>query len=87
MSPSQKDSDNDPRPVLAIIAAIICGIAGYDVGQWGGAIAAAVIAFGGVYMLFAAIVIGIKLAIGGAIFLMLVVALKNRWDWLSSLFQ
>lgn len=85
MSNAEK-SESDPRPVLASIAAIICAFAGYDVGQWPGAIGAAVVAFGGVYMLFAAIVLGIKLAIGGAVLLLMAFALKNRWDWLSGLF-
>jgi hypothetical protein len=83
----QKKDDNDPRPALATIAAIICSFAGYDVGQWPGAIAAAVVAFGGVYMLFAAIVLGIRLAIGAAILLVMVVALQNRWEWLYGLFH
>lgn len=86
MSDAQK-SDGDPRPVLAIIAAIVCGFAGYDYGGWGGALAAAAVAFGGVYLLFTAIVLALRLAVGGAILLVILVALKNRWDWLSGLFQ
>jgi len=86
MSENTRNS-SDPRPTIAAIAAIICAFGGYDVGQWPGAVAAAVVAFGGVYMLFAAILLGIKLAIGGIVFLMLVLALKNRWDWLVGLFQ
>lgn len=86
MSDASK-SDSDPRFVLALIAAVVCAFAGYDYGQWPGAIAAAVVAFGGVYMLFAAILLGIKLAVGGVVLLLMITALKNRWDWLSGLFQ
>lgn len=82
-----KKSEGDPRFVIASIAAVICGFAGYDVGQWPGAIAAAVVAFGGIYLLFAAIVLGLKLAVGGVVLLLMIAALKNRWDWLSGLFQ
>lgn len=83
----QKNSDNDPRPTLAIIAAIVCAFAGFDYGGWPGAAIAAAVAFGGVYMLFTAIVLAIRLAIGGAILLLILLALKNRWEWLSTLFQ
>ena len=85
MSEAQ-NSDSDPRPVLASIAAIICAFAGYDYAEWGGALAAAAVAFGGIYMLFTAVVLALRLAVGGVILVVIVVALKNRWDWLSSMF-
>ena len=84
---NSQDSDSGPQFSLAVIAAIICAFAGYDAGQWPGAFAAAAVAFGGVYALFAAIVIGLKLVIGGVVFVVIVASLKNRWDWLSGLFQ
>ena len=82
-----KSNDSDPRAVIGVIAGIVCAFAGYDVGGWPGALVAAVAAFGGIYLLFAAIVLGIKLAICGGILLLMLLALKNRWEWLSSLLQ
>lgn len=86
MSANQK-SESDPRAFLAIVAAIICGIAGYDAGEWGGAIVAAIAAFGGVYLLFAAIVLSIKVAIGGAILVVMLLALQSRAEFLLDFFQ
>lgn len=82
-----KKSEGDPRFVIALIAAVICAFAGYDVGQWPGALTAAAVAFGGIYMLFAAIVLGLKLAVGGVVLLLMIAALKNRWDWLVEVFN
>lgn len=85
MSANQK-SESDPRAFLAIVAAIICGIAGYDAGEWGGAFVAAIAAFGEVYLLFAAIVLSIKVAIGGAILVVMLLALQSRAEFLLDFF-
>ena len=72
---------------LGAIAGIICAFAGYDQGGWIGAIIAAVLAFGGVHLMFAAIGLAFRLAIGAAILLVILAVLGNRFQWLAGLFQ
>lgn len=86
-------SNNEPMTAkdwangLGGIAGIICAFAGYDQGGWIGAIIAAVFAFGGVHLMFAAVNLAFRLAIGAVILIVILAALGNRAQWLAGLFQ
>ena len=87
MSAGKETTATDVANGLGALAAIICAFLGYAHGEWPGAIAAAVVAFGGVHLAFAAIAIALRLAAGAVVLLLVLAALKNRWDWLAGLFQ
>ncbi|EKE68471.1 hypothetical protein [Oceanibaculum indicum] len=80
-------SDDNPVAGIAVVAAIICFFLGFDKGGLGGGVAAAVVAFGGVFMAFAAIGLALRLIAGGVVLLLVLAALKNRWDWLAGMLQ
>lgn len=87
MSGGETTTAKDWANGLGGIAAIICAFAGYDQGGWIGAIIAAVLAFGGVHLMFAAIGLAFRLAIGAVILLVILTVLGNRAEWLAGLFQ
>ena len=87
MSAEGSTSARDWANSLGAFAGIICAFAGYDQGGWIGAIIAAVAAFGGVHLMFAAIGLAFRLAIGAVILLVILATLGNRAQWLLGLFQ
>ena len=87
MSEKKTSSPRDAANGVGVIAGIICAFAGYDQGGWIGAIIAAAVAFGGVHLMFAAIGLALRLAIGAVILLVILAALGNRVEWLARLFQ
>jgi hypothetical protein len=70
---------------LAAIAAVICSFLGYSHGGWGGAAAAFALAYGGVLLLFTAIDLAWRLAVGAVVLIMILAALKNRLDWIMGM--
>ena len=87
MSKSQESSVKEAANSLGGLAAFFCAFAGYDQGGWPGALIAAALAFGGVHLMFAAISLAFRLAIGAVILLVILAALGNRAQWLAGLFQ
>lgn len=87
MSTEKKTTATEAANWLGALAALICGAFGYDQGEWPGALAAAAVAFGGVHLAFAAVALAFRLAAVAVVLLLMLVALKNRWDWLTSLIQ
>lgn len=88
MSDTSKSSGvDDAANTLGIIAAIFCAFLGYSHGEWPGAVVAAIVAYGGVRLAFAAVGLALRLMAGGLVLLLMVAALKNRWDWLLGLGQ
>ena len=85
-----KPDKADPKGAANILgggAAVLCAFLGYDHGGWPIAALAAVVAFGGVHLAFTAIAIGWRFLVTGVVLLLILAALKNRWDWLMSLAQ
>ncbi len=72
---------------LAVLAAFVSSFFGYEHGGWPGAFTAAIMAFGGVHLTFAAIAIAWRILVGGLLLLLVLASLKSRWDWLASLAQ
>lgn len=72
---------------LGVIAAIICAFLGYSKGDWIGALIAAGVGYGGVWLAFHVINLALRVAILGVILAIMALALKNRWDWIVSLTQ
>jgi len=80
-------SGKDAIRGLAIIAAIICAFAGYAHGEWIGAATAAVVAYGGIYIAFAALAWAIRVAAGAVVLILLLAALADRWAYIEGLFR
>jgi hypothetical protein len=72
---------------LASIAAIVCAFVGFSKGGWGGALLAAVMAYGGVILLVHAIGIALSIAALGGVLFIIVLILKSRWEWFERLFS
>ena len=87
MSKQEKADPKGAANALGLIAAVLCAFLGYDYGGWPIAVLAAAVAFGGVHLAFAAIAIAWRLVIGGLVLLLILAALKNRWDWLAGMAQ
>ena len=87
MSAGQKTTATEAVNWGGALAAVICASFGFDQGGWPGALIAAVVAFGGVHLVFAAVAIVLRLAAGAVVLLLTLAALKNRLDWLAGLLQ
>ena len=87
MSGKEKTNVRGAANILGAIAAVLCSFLGYDHGGWPIAVLAAIIAFGGVHLAFTAIALAWRVAVAGFVLLLILAALKNRWDWLTGLAQ
>ena len=87
MSANKKTTATDAANWGGALAAVICASFGFDQGGWPGAAIAAVIAFGGVHLAFAAVAIVLRLAAGVIVLLLTLVALKSRLEWLAGVLQ
>ena len=87
MSANKETTARDVANWAGALAALVCAAFGYDQGGWPGALIAAVVAFGGVHLAFAAVALALRLAAGAVVLLLVLVALKNRWDWLTALIE
>lgn len=84
------EQNSDPSELvngLASGAAILCAFLGYSHGGWVGAIIAAFMAFGGVWLAFHAISLAWRIILMSAVLLMILAALFNRWHWLMGLLE
>jgi hypothetical protein len=87
MSEEKKAETSEIVNGLGVLAAIICSFLGYAHGQWVGAIVAAGVAYGGVWLAFHAINLALRITVMGAVLILILASLKNRWDWLAGLVQ
>ena len=87
MSENKGSGSSELANGFGALAAIFCFFLGYDYGGWPGAAIAALVAFGAVHLVFAAISLAIRLAVAGILLLLMLVSLKHRLEWLASLAQ
>ena len=82
-----KKSEGSPVNGLAIVAGIVCAIAGYSKAEWSGALVAGLMGFGGVHLVFKFIgVLWTWLAVS-AVLLLILAVLVNRWHALAPFFH
>ncbi|MBP5856693.1 hypothetical protein KAJ83_06715 [Marivibrio halodurans] len=87
MGKDSSSKGNDTVGGLAVIAGIICAIAGYGKGGWGGALVAGAMGSGAVYLAFKFIGLLWTWLVVSAVLLLMLAVLVSRWEALSGLFQ
>lgn len=87
MSKQSSSKSSDAVGGLSVIAGIICAIAGYGKGGWGGALVAGAMGSGAVYLAFKFIGLLWTWLVVSAVLLLMLAVLVSRWNVIFPLFQ